>query len=865
MGLENLKNLSPKLFNDRIDSVYAKEPIKNQHPNSEHHMGVGEMENPQQNSFVFNYPKSYIPEQGGLHKRTYDDQIKKMTEYFNVTSSPFGFQPAVNFFNSAFGDPNNPATPWVLQPFYNPPGFTINFSDPFKSKLAPSTDFSQTTLYKIDSFNINLENYDVSFKDPDSPLFNLGGPEIERASTMFKYGSSPVNIPDIYKPISIDGVSDDYQTYTYTTDQGSIFDDGLGGLFHSSGQHYSNSFRNINAPTLDHIVEKGNMAPKWGGTPGTGYKTGPHTESPSALVAKLRTSETAGRPPGYNDTGNDNINQVSQWPINGQNELYLPTLSNYVTTSTNGAGEPIYQGTTGKRTVDISLGDITGDTLSSMNQHSHLYNDDQTVTGNKKLQMPGQDLSIKQEGRNPGPRGAEPYIVYDRGDDIGGGRSWPFNHMLKDVERIAKYMITRKGIEFIAKQNLLGAIARPNPLIQPDVKKGFLGKKIAVGGKEKFKFVPLGQKYMPFYNPLSTLANIAMHGVVGYAMPFGTTLQRDWPVMPPWPGTYGSGMRRGIGTYTKYMNDKNVTIHDDKFTYRNQNTNKAANTMGAIDASDNVNESMNPKKQRGALAGFGDVMTTMPIKQLDSNQNNSAHQELEKQAHGMPFYFKDMRTAELIVFRGFISGLIETVTPEWNEETYVGRSEPVYVYKSGIREITFRFTMAAQTRYELNSMYKKLQRLTSLAYPQYIADSSFLTSKMRMRPPLTKLRIGELYGGSDISVKYEEVEDPSTGEVKTVMKNEWTGRELGGILMGLSYEFPDNSPWEIKMGRRVPKIVSCDITYRVIHDVTPGNTTEFYGFSGYSQADTLKAGTRSGQVYYNEDGTPVAEPDLWGW
>ena len=62
----------------------------------------------------------------------------------------------------------------------------------------------------------------------------------------------------------------------------------------------------------------------------------------------------------------------------------------------------------------------------------------------------------------------------------------------------------------------------------------------------------------------------------------------------------------------------------------------------------------------------------------------------------------------------------------------------------------------------------------------------------RMKPPLTKLRMGELYG--DIN------------------------SELLGHIKSLTYTVPDESPWEIRAGARVPKYVTAAITYQVIHE-----------------------------------------------
>ena len=101
-------------------------------------------------------------------------------------------------------------------------------------------------------------------------------------------------------------------------------------------------------------------------------------------------------------------------------------------------------------------------------------------------------------------------------------------------------------------------------------------------------------------------------------------------------------------------------------------------------------------------------------------------------------------------------------------------------------------------------IYDKLEKLTSLCYPQYKADpvnfpltpGTFGYPKTRMKPPLMKLRLGDLYGSDD--------------------------KEVTGFIKSLSYSYPDQSPWEIRRGQRVPKHITAAITYQVIHGQVPG-------------------------------------------
>ena len=75
-----------------------------------------------------------------------------------------------------------------------------------------------------------------------------------------------------------------------------------------------------------------------------------------------------------------------------------------------------------------------------------------------------------------------------------------------------------------------------------------------------------------------------------------------------------------------------------------------------------------------------------------------------------------------------------------------------------------------------------------------------------MKPPLMRLRIGELYG------RKTTVQD----SVDLSGKN-----DVLGFIKSLSYSVPDNSPWEIEKGKMVPKYIDITFGFQVIHSNVP--------------------------------------------
>jgi len=190
----------------------------------------------------------------------------------------------------------------------------------------------------------------------------------------------------------------------------------------------------------------------------------------------------------------------------------------------------------------------------------------------------------------------------------------------------------------------------------------------------------------------------------------------------------------------------------------------------------------------------------------DAHPNSSTDGTIEGSENGMPFYFKDMRDGAFIFFRAYLEGLAESISPSWSPTNYMGRSEPVYNYERAEREINFNLKLFAQTKKELAAIYEKMNRLTSLCYPEYYRDLDGVDYGNRMKPPLTKLRIGEYIG----------------------TKN----NEMLGFIKGLSYAVEAAAPFETEAGKRVPMYVNATVSYQIIHGKIPSLETQFYGYIG---------------------------------
>jgi len=448
-----------------------------------------------------------------------------------------------------------------------------------------------------------------------------------------------------------------------------------------------------------------------------------------------------------------------------------------------------------------------------------LYDNDHTVTdaiGQTYKGVARSDLNQQNTALLSGGlfdfsswRGAEPYIMEDIKTESGltGRKGGPYGFELaayqsgKDIIRMTKFLSSPAGLLFIARQNALG-------LISPrDVrKKAFDSSKQAYGKSDK-------QRFNEYYLPSSTILSAArlLRAPVPNLGVIGAVFDRNDPVGLTQEDQYITPAGNKDTQYSSFFYKDGLT----EISKNNQLGDFFTNLdIGHIEASSGkLDESTIEKTVQ--VVGQKKHGTTKLLENFPKESDT-----IESEVHGMPFYFKDLRDNTYVFFRAYLSGITENISPDWNPETYIGRAEPVYTYLKTDRDISFNLTLAANTRNELDKIYQKMNRLTSMCYPQYKHDPLFGTviSRARSKPPLTRFRLGEMYG------------DASMG--------------LLGFMKSVTYTVADNSTWEHEQGYRVPKIVEVAVNYQVIHDESPGINndgipTRFYGIYKQYEASSV--------------------------
>jgi len=164
-------------------------------------------------------------------------------------------------------------------------------------------------------------------------------------------------------------------------------------------------------------------------------------------------------------------------------------------------------------------------------------------------------------------------------------------------------------------------------------------------------------------------------------------------------------------------------------------------------------------------------------------------------AEYVPFYFHDLRTNEIVAFHAFLEGLSDSFNPQFISTAGYGRMDPVQVYKTTSRSLTFTFFVASTSKEDFNEMWWKINKLTTLVYPQWtegtrvstevdgsIDKSTFIQpfSQILGSSPIIRLRIGDVIksnysnfnlarifgiGNSNISPKISISDSPVIGSL----------------------------------------------------------------------------------------------------
>jgi len=395
-----------------------------------------------------------------------------------------------------------------------------------------------------------------------------------------------------------------------------------------------------------------------------------------------------------------------------------------------------------------------------------------------------------------GDFGKEPYIVRNipkSGNGIYGGSrdTIPFRAALDDVSRLAQFYTSPAGVAFMAKENitntLIGAKAGGvsglidgtfGSIMAPPVPLPLTGFLSLLGAPQKIQGAGLGTIRKPFKIRYSDRTSIGL--------PFG--IQGDATL----------GIKKVIEK-TKVPQDLRPIFKIPLEKLRE----------AAINKLDSVAQV--PILRR---TPFLDLNTT-PSQDLVNKRGPTSSDDGDTAAFVKGDFYvkiKDLRKGgSFVYFRGFVTGITENVSPSFTSTNYIGRSEPVYMYERAERDVSFNLRVYPNNGPEFETMYEKIEYLTSLAYPNYqgefdkvgIGAAAVLVenkSVLRMQPPFTELYMAH-------------IGTPKKGQF--------------GFIKSISYTVPGEGDWDAL--RALPRLFDIAISYQILNKKPPQMGDKFYG------------------------------------
>lgn len=160
------------------------------------------------------------------------------------------------------------------------------------------------------------------------------------------------------------------------------------------------------------------------------------------------------------------------------------------------------------------------------------------------------------------------------------------------------------------------------------------------------------------------------------------------------------------------------------------------------------------KDKNGYLtSGISPSYKTISEGRIDTEIREAIENTLESEY--VPFYIHDVRTNEILSFHAFLTSLTDDYSASYDSTEAFGRVEPIKTYKGTTRKIGFSFILAAYSSADFDVMWTKINKLTTMVYPQFSEGRKLVTadgknalyapfSQVITAAPMVRVRIGDL-------------------------------------------------------------------------------------------------------------------------
>ena len=363
-----------------------------------------------------------------------------------------------------------------------------------------------------------------------------------------------------------------------------------------------------------------------------------------------------------------------------------------------------------------------------------------------------------------------------------------------ELKRDGKFLLTTKGIGFLAKQGILQK--RNAQAIRTDVRYG-LSNNVTDKIQNTRLYNPLSlaslpgvtkinintpDASLPIQESINDVTRLVSKKVIDLATTVAGTLVKNV-----------SGVAKEVAGFVLDKTAQEGSLRGGQklkqslFARGVNQLKEASQAFG--NAEDNLSKLSQIKIDNKAFADVGkDRVNLIPY----GKKNDTEKQKLDNQDY-CPFRFEDA-DGNIIYFRAILSGITDTFSPEYASERYVGRPDSVYVYQGTNREISFTFDVYPKSDEELIVLWEKMNYLAGLTYPDY---ERLPGGGQGMLAPFCKLTIGQMY------------------------------RDSYGYISSLSYAVQDNGTWETHFAK-LPKYIQASCTFVYVGNRLPSKNQKHF-------------------------------------
>ena len=212
-----------------------------------------------------------------------------------------------------------------------------------------------------------------------------------------------------------------------------------------------------------------------------------------------------------------------------------------------------------------------------------------------------------------------------------------------------------------------------------------------------------------------------------------------------------------------------------------------------------------------------------------TTEDNSLSKIVNKDT--LPVIFSVVRgTHSTLPFRGFVNGINDSFSANWNTVEYVGRNEPLYIYNNTTRTLGFTLQVPIFSNKDTKRTYQRVNALMSYMYGRYGNSGA--------EDQNSKVTGGVIQGLNQGTVLRIRVGDYFRGY---------------GIMTSLSHAIAQEVPWSgtnASQGDRrltdsadrdliLPQVITLSLAFNIIHHTRPERIV------GQEEASTLSfIGTR---------------------